>query len=133
MARNYFGIDYGAKRIGIAVGNDQAKLASGLTALVNDATFIARLTELVIENEVTGLVLGWPRGLDGQETAQTIEVKNFADRVLAKLDLPIVYQDETMTSELVHQRSTHSKAQRRAGDVDQASAQIILQDFLDNL
>lgn len=119
----FLGLDYGAKRIGLAVASGEARLARPLCTVPNDEQFLARLKNIIAEEAVTAIVLGWPRGLEGQETAQTREVKRFADEVLSPLGLPIIYQDEALTSE----------AAAGASDIDAEAARLILQDYLDTL
>jgi putative holliday junction resolvase len=127
-SKNYLGIDYGAKRIGLAVGNTDSKLARPLEALTTEPNgYRQRLAEILLEQSIDELVVGLPRSLDGDETAQTNEVRVFA-RELAGFKLPIHFQDEAGTSSLARERAG-SKALKEA--IDAEAAAIILQDFLD--
>ena len=74
-----------------------ARIASPLPVLANDESFLLKLRDLTSEHHISQIVVGWPRGLDGQETEQTRYVENF----ISKLDLcgvPVVRQDEALTS-----------------------------------
>jgi len=123
----YLGLDAGAKRIGVARGNDLAKLAAPLAIVAVDGREIDKLAELVRAEGAAGLVVGLPRGLDGQNTAQTETARRFADS-LKPLNLPIYYQDEAGTS-----RQAAEEAGGRDTALDDRAAAIILQDYLDNL
>lgn len=126
MIRAYLGLDYGEKRVGVAVGNDVAKLASPLVTLPSDDKLVGQLLSLAEEQEASLAVVGLPRGLDGQETTQTGRARAFAEQLEAA-GLPVELQDEAASSELAVQRGA------KADKIDQEAAVIILQDYLDNL
>jgi len=122
------GLDYGSKRIGVAVGDVGVGHASAVTTIATAewATELPRLTE---EHGADRLVVGLPRGLDGQETAQTALARRFASEAEAATGLPVTLQDEAGTSELAIERLgklAHDKAK-----IDAEAAAIILQDYLD--
>jgi putative holliday junction resolvase len=127
--KNFLGIDYGYARIGLAVGDDELKIARPLTTLESVADPLSALKDIVQSQHISGLVLGLPRGLDGQETQQTVEVRAFASQ-LESLGLPIHLQDEAATSSAAAERSTASKRKQRKAALDAEAASIILQDFL---
>lgn len=124
----FLGIDYGSKRIGLALGNDETKLAQPLTTLDgSNSTYWQELEQTITTHGVAELVVGLPRGLDGGETDQTRAARFFAVE-LASLKLPIHLQDEAGTSELARQRIGHKLATK--GQIDAEAAAIILQDYL---
>ena len=127
----YLGIDYGAKRIGLAISVGEKGLARPLTTLdAGSLKYWDELGRIISENDVHELVVGLPRGLDGGETDQTKAARFFAVE-LASFKLPIHLQDEAGTSSVARQRigkKLTSKAQ-----IDAEAASIILQDYLDNL
>lgn len=130
MLTNYLALDVGRARIGVALANTIARIASPLPALSNDETITANILALVAEHHIAGLVVGWPRGLDGQETQQTQYVGNFIATLEQTLSIPIYKQDEALTSvkaenELKSRGKTFEK-----GDIDSLSAVYILDDFL---
>jgi putative pre-16S rRNA nuclease len=120
------GIDYGSKRVGLALGNDQARLASPQAVLANDEGLWKSLKQLIEAENVTEIVLGLPRGLDGQETTQTATTRAFAAKLAKYTGLKINLQDEAATT-------VTAKASNRGATPDSAAAAIILQDYLDNL
>jgi putative Holliday junction resolvase len=78
------------------------------------------------------IVVGLPRGLDGQETPQTLVVRRFVDDVLEKLAPRVELQDEAATSAVAEERLRQSGKRYRREQIDAEAAAIILQDWLDN-
>lgn len=127
----YLGIDYGSKRIGLAIADSETKIAQPLVTLDASAPdYWNRLGKLIRQHQVSELVVGLPRGLDGGETDQTRAARFFALE-LAILKLPIHLQDEAGTSELARQRI--GKKLSAKGQIDAEAAAIILEDFLVSL
>lgn len=132
MIKQYLALDVGAARIGVALANDVARIASPLPVLANDESFCSKLRDLTSEHHISQIVVGWPRGLDGQETEQTRYVENF----ISKLDLcgvPVVRQDEALTSVQAEAELKKSGKNFTKGDIDSLSAVYILEDFLTGL
>jgi putative Holliday junction resolvase len=126
----FLGIDYGAKRIGLAIGNSEAKIAQPLGAVGVEE--LARTIER--EGPFDAVIVGLPRNLDGSDTAQTLAVHRFSDDVLwRKLKIDPVYQDEAATSAVAEERLKEAGKPYSKGDIDAEAAAIILQDYLDTL
>ena len=124
---NLLGLDIGERRIGVARVNLIAKLPEALATLPNNTTFLERLKQLIGEYQIDGLVVGLPRNLNGQETAQSQTIRDFCAKYLNRLNLPIIWQDETLSS--VAAESQAKDKQSKAG-VDALAARIILEDYL---
>lgn len=118
----FIGLDVGQKRTGIARASSAAKIPEALES-VNTSELISKLKDLIGSNEISAIVVGIPRSLDGNETLQTKWVRNWLESAKKKVDKPFYWQDEALTS---------LKA-RQSEKVDEHSgaAEIILQDFLD--
>jgi putative Holliday junction resolvase len=126
----HLGLDYGTKRIGLAVGDSESKLAipQGTVAPDELPDWIKR------EGPFATIVVGLPRNLDGSDTAQTLAVRRFCDDVLwRKLKIEPEFQDEAATSAIAEERLKESGKPYTRGDVDAEAASIILQDYLDAL
>ncbi|HEX9594927.1 MAG TPA: Holliday junction resolvase RuvX [Candidatus Saccharimonadales bacterium] len=123
----YIGLDAGAKRIGVARGTSLAKLASPLGIVPVDGQEVSAIGRIAHEEHAKAIIVGLPRGLDGQETQQTGTVRQFA-KTLEKLNLPIHFQDEAGTSQQAAQENSKPGAY-----LDDKAAAIMLQDYLDNL
>lgn len=134
MAQTYLGVDYGQKRWGVAVGDDESRVARPLETIAGDQPeALERLRQLCGDHQAASLVLGLPRGLDGQDTAQTAMVRQVATEWQEVLGVPVVLQDEAVTSELAAERLKQQGASTAGGAIDREAAAIILQDYLEAL
>jgi putative Holliday junction resolvase len=137
----FVGLDVGEKRIGIAVSDATGMLARpvgvlearflGALALDQAASAVLRLASE--DDGVAGVVVGLPRRLDGSANDMTPRVRQFAEALGARIGLPVVLQDERLTSREAESRlATREKDWRaRKKQIDAAAAAIILQDYLD--
>ena len=135
------GLDVGERRIGVAISDATCTLARPInvlrtTALETDglertAAEIARLVRE--EDSVATLVVGLPRRLDGSPNELTSRVETFAGRLGACTQLPVVLQDERLTSREAESRLAQREKswRKRKRHLDAVAAAIILQDHLD--
>ena len=128
MANSFIALDVGRARVGIAIGNDVAKLASALQTEPTENA-LEKLEQLIAEQKPTAIVVGLPRNLSGDETEQTAWVRQWVDKLKVQIDLPVYAQDEALTTKLAEAQSLAGK---KPHDVDALAAAIILQDFLDS-
>lgn len=77
----YVGIDFGTKRIGIAVSDKEGTLAFPHAVVENNETFFERLRDIVQKEEIEKIVVGMPKALSGKETAMTHQVQKFIERL----------------------------------------------------
>jgi putative Holliday junction resolvase len=135
------GIDYGRRRIGLALSDATGMLArpwktldvSGSPARIA-AALAAEVTALAAEEDgLSSIALGYPRRLNGQSTEQTAAVEAIAGLLRSQVQVPVVLQDERLSS-----REAESLLARREKDwrkrkplLDAAAAAVILQDYLD--
>lgn len=123
-------LDVGEQRVGVAYASMAARLASPLTTLPNDASFMPRLQALIAERAVDTVVVGLPRGLEGQSTPQTEQVRAFADNLQKRTQLPVILQDEALTSVKAEQELRGRRRAYTKEDIDSLSATYILEDYL---
>lgn len=136
------GLDVGERRIGVAVSDVTGTLARPLgvvqtTGLEKDALerAAAEIDRLAQEDDgLDALVIGLPRRLDGSANDMTPRVQAFAQTLGTRTSLPVVLQDERLTSiEAESRLATRDKNWRsRKARIDAAAAAIILQDYLDS-
>jgi putative holliday junction resolvase len=136
------GIDYGARRIGLALSDATATLASPWRLVQRPPSeaetlrlMIKEITALAAEDDgLEAVVVGWPRRLDGSPTDQTKYVEAFARAIEEKIAVPVVLQDERLTSHEAESRlaARESDWRKRKAKLDAAAAAIILQDYLDS-
>ena len=131
MIKKYLALDYGDSRIGVALGDDQVKIAVPTDAITVDGSEIDQITKLTRYETVEAIVVGYPRNQSGEATKQTAVVEGFADR-LRKEFPAVVFQDESVTSVLAEARLKSYGKPYTKGDIDSMSAVIILEDFLEH-
>jgi putative Holliday junction resolvase len=134
----YLAVDYGERRIGVALSDPTATIASPLTTLPRRAGKrppIAALLELCTEHQVSGIVVGLPLTLDGTDSDWTREVREFAARLQERAGLPVTLVDERLTSVRAEQAvrgiGLPRKQREQRERVDAAAAALILQAHLD--
>lgn len=128
----FLGLDYGSVRIGVARADSKTKLASPLMTLTQPPRDFRAIEALITDQAATALIVGLPRSLDGEDTAQTATARKFA-RELARFGLPIHLVDEAGTSSVAEERLQATGKPYARADIDAEAAAIILQDYLDNL
>lgn len=123
-------LDVGTVRIGVSVASLAARIPRPLVTLPNDEKFTEQLQRL-IENEKVGmLVVGLPRGLDGQETLQTQLVRDFTAHLQKEIAIACQFQDEALSSTRAKQELESRGKLYQKGDVDALAATFILEDYL---
>ena len=133
--RKYMCVDYGEKRVGIAVSDLTGTLAVGSAMLqvrgMRDAAVQA--AEFAGERGVACIVVGMPVNMNGTYGGSAEKVRAFADMLRELSDAEVVFFDERCSTKYAHQMLNISdvSAKKRAGAVDMLSAQIVLQNFLD--
>ncbi len=128
-------IDYGTKRVGLAVTDPLKIIASALETVHSKDVIVFLKTYLEIE-EVEAFVVGMPVNLDGEDTNNTSHVKGFVKNLQKTFpDIPVHLHDERFTSKIALQAmilSGYSKKDRREkGNIDKISAVIILQSYME--
>lgn len=136
------GIDYGARRIGLALSDATGTLASPWRLIERPASDSETLA--IIEREIARLVadddgleavvVGWPRRLDGSATHLTPLVEALARALEQRVPVPVILQDERLSSHEAEARLAVRERdwRRRKAKLDAASAAIVLQDYLDH-
>jgi len=127
------GLDVGTVRIGVAVARHDVRIAQPLTTLtVGESDSMERLAALAREQQAGMFVVGWPRGLQGQSTGQTHSTEAFAERLRQVSGLPVVLQDEALTSQRAETELQQRGKPFAKADVDALAATYILEDYLEN-
>ena len=128
--KSILGLDVGAQRIGVAIASLEARLPRPLTTLQAGGSLLAALKDIITTENIESLVIGLPRGLNGQHTEQTKAVEVFADDLGSHCDLPIHFQDEAVTSKQAEAELQARGKDYQRGDIDALAATYILEDFL---
>ncbi|MEW6364404.1 MAG: Holliday junction resolvase RuvX [Acidobacteriota bacterium] len=130
------GLDYGEKRIGLALSDETRTLASGRgimqrTSLPRDLDALRRFIE---ENDVGAVVLGFPFNMDGTPSRMAEQVQAFGESLRQLCSIEVLYWDERLTTVVAQAalREQNIRASRKRQLVDEMSAILILQSFLDS-
>lgn len=119
------GLDYGAVRIGCAVSDADEGIALSAGAIAVPAKeVLSTIAGMVRDRSIARIVVGLPLGMDGKATAQTAATLTFVRRLKETLVLPVETVDERLTS-------VQASRSRGIGSVDERSAVILLQAYLD--
>jgi putative pre-16S rRNA nuclease len=128
-------LDFGSKRIGLAVSDELGLTAQGLPTLQrsNKRNDLDHLRRTIRQYGVSELVMGLPLRMSGSEGIQSDKVQAFAEELRRKFKLPVHLFDERLTSVEAHRvlRESDMSIRRRAEVVDQLAAVLILQSFLE--
>lgn len=123
-------LDVGDKRVGVAVASAAARLPRPLTTLQRGPDFMTALREIIESEQAGELVVGLPRGLDGQDTGQTAATEAFITELQREIDLPVHRQDEALTSHKAEVELATRGGPAAKGDIDALAATYILEDYL---
>ncbi|MCB9366962.1 MAG: Holliday junction resolvase RuvX [Calditrichaeota bacterium] len=127
------GLDWGTRRIGVAISDEARRLAVGLAVWpADESSFSLLLAKTIREDDITLIVVGLPVSLKGEEGASAAAARKFAERV-AQTGVPVELHDERFTSysasTALSQIGISQRKQR--GKLDMAAAVMLLQSFLD--
>lgn len=133
--RRILAVDYGEKRVGIAITDPLRMFAYPLMTIENDANFWKKFDKIFTEYIVELIVLGYPLKEDGSKSSSTLLVEKFREELFKRKPIEIVLVDERYSSSIAKERilqSVPSKKKRRDKSlVDMNAASVILQDYLE--
>ena len=130
------GLDYGERRIGLALSDPLGIIAKPLTIIDRKKTedYISEISKIIAEKKITSIVVGLPITLKGHYSKQTEIVLNFIDQLKSDLQIPVVAIDERLSSVAAKKslRAQSVKTGHEKGRVDETAAAIFLQEYLDS-
>lgn len=128
-------LDVGQARIGVALSDELEMLASPHSTIrrTSTAAAITAIARVVAESDAAQVVVGLPISFDGRLHAQAQSVQAFADKLRARLSVPLVYADETLSTVRAEEqlRAAGVRPDRIRERIDSAAAAVILQEYLD--
>ncbi len=125
FAMRYLGIDYGAKRVGVAYSDEAGEFAFALSVLQNDAKLIAELRKVISEKKIGMVVLGESKNFKGEENVIMKAIKEFKIVLQKETGLPVILEPEFMTS------VEAERIQGKTAMHDASAAALILKSYLD--
>ncbi len=135
------GIDFGMKRVGVAVSDPLRIIAQGVDTLENNSSLVARVTDIVKRMSVSKIVVGKPLKLSGQAGDSAMEAAKFGEKLRQRLrseslDVDVVEWDERFTTTMAHRTQLElgvkKKERQKKGNLDRMASQLILQSYLDS-
>lgn len=121
----YLGIDYGSKRVGIAISNEDENFAFPLTILDNSKDLVFKISEICAKNSIGEIVVGESKNYNQKDNEIMKEINPFVERLERELQIPVYMHPEFMTSQ---------EAERLQGKNDMhdaSAAALILKSYLD--
>lgn len=130
----FVALDYGRRRVGVAVSECGLTIAFGLTTLIirNLDDLFQQLEPILVERQPRAVILGLPLGLEGKPGPITGEILALS-RHLENKGLSVILVDEALSSKKASDVLRHRRRRSRKEDVDRASAALLLQEYLDGL
>jgi putative Holliday junction resolvase len=137
LQKRFISIDYGKKRIGVAVSDPLNLTARGIDTLNNDETFLQKFSKIISEFNPQAIVVGMPYMPSGDVGERAKEVIKFSNFIKDKFSIPIILWDERYTSKVAVDTMIKSgvkkKKRARKENIDRIAAAILLQEYLDSL
>jgi putative holliday junction resolvase len=131
----YLGIDYGTKKIGLAVSDETGVLAFPLTTVLSGREALSHIAELIRKEGVGGVVLGESRDYKGQPNAVMEDIEQFKKDLEELAGVPVAYEQEFLSSAAAARQYEPEAKSRKANPaqdkLDAAAAALILQSYLD--
>lgn len=127
------GLDVGSVRVGVALARSDVRIAQPLTTIDNNEEMYDAIEALTKEHGVTAIVVGWPRGMQGQVTEQTRYAEAFTEALRQHVKLPLHLQDEALTSQKAEAELRNRNKPFEKAEIDALAATYILDDYLATL
>jgi putative Holliday junction resolvase len=133
----YLGIDYGSKRVGLAISDEDGSMAFPYKILKNDLELVDNIHNICGVEEISAIVLGESHDLSGQPNKIMGSIEEFKRNIEGELDLPIYFEKEFMTSifargsEGKKENDARKNKKEKSEKIDDSAAALILQRYLD--
>jgi len=132
--KRMLGIDYGTRRIGLALSDPLGIIATPLETIANDNAAVERIAAIVDRERTTTVVVGMPFNLKGEKAKKAVEVETFVALLGKHVRAEIILWDERFTSTIAQQTlrtmGAKKKDRQKKSTIDSMAAAIILQSFL---
>ena len=137
MRKRILGLDFGEKRIGVALSDELGITAQGQPTIeVKSARdSLSQLRSLLDKYNISRIIIGLPKNMDGSLGPKSEETLHFSDRLREQTNIPITLWDERLTTKMAEQSMLEGDLSRakRKRRIDMISAQLILQSYLDSV
>lgn len=133
LGMRYLGIDYGSKRVGVALSDEAGTMGFPHTILANTPRLIDEVRVLIEKEGVGAVVVGESRDLAGGDNPIAKDARTFGDLLAERSGVPVVYESEVFTSEAArqsHHKEEKTRAPKGRGHIDDSAAALILTSYL---
>lgn len=126
------GIDWGARRTGVAVSDDLHEFVFARESIVSRSTdeLVCAVVDLAVAEHAVGIVIGLPLRMDGTESETTARVREFADALAIATDIPIIFIDETLSSTAAQEQMGRVRRTDIKEKLDSNAARVILENAI---
>lgn len=125
---NILALDVGDSRVGVAIANPIARLPRPLVILENNQNIFDRLKSLIAEQSVGTVVVGLPRNMQGEETAQSQASRQFGKKLEDSTGQPVIFADESLSTRRAEEYARKIKREHKY--LDDIAACFILEEYL---
>jgi len=136
VTKRALGIDYGTRRVGLALSDQTRTIATGYKTIQYNDRVYTEIARIVDSEDVDIIILGLPVSIEGGDSKKAKEVRRFASDLEKEVHVPIIFQDESYTSkdalDTMIAMNTKQKQRRNKGRIDEMAAALILQSYLDS-
>lgn len=129
----YLGIDYGSKRVGLALSDEAGTMGFPHDILANTAILLDTVVSLIVRERVGAVVIGESKNLDGTDNPIAQSARAFGELIAARTQLPVHYESEVFTTaeaRRVHDQVVKTRAERPQPLLDASAAALILTGYL---
>ena len=125
LSMRYLGIDYGSKRVGVALSDEAGEFAMPLVVLENNTELITALKKIVAEKQISAVILGESKNFAGEDNPLQEKINRFKTELEQATNLPVELEPEFFTS------AEAARLQGKNAKLDASAAALILKSFLD--
>ena len=129
------GIDPGKNRIGLAISDENKLVSTPLKTIIkkNNSNFISEIKEIIVENNIKGIVVGNPINMDGSQGPSAQSAKDFAEYLSNNISIPVSMWEERLSSQGAFNLSSNLdiNVSKKVEKLDQNAASFILQGAID--
>ncbi|MFA5744759.1 MAG: Holliday junction resolvase RuvX [Candidatus Paceibacterota bacterium] len=129
----YLGVDYGSKKIGLALSDEAGAMGFPHSVVANTPRLVDEICALIAKEDVGAVVIGESRDLAGGENPIAKDAHTFGDLITARSGIPVCYESEVFTSAEARrapEKELKSRAPKKHPDVDASAAALILTSYL---
>lgn len=123
------GVDFGKSKIGLAIADEETKMAFAYDTLANDKSFFDALREIVVSENVKTVVVGMT--VHEKDPESVLEKQLFGEKIEKEIGVSVVFQEEMFTTKMAHANIKMRGGRDISKTDDQEAARIILQSWLD--